>query len=55
MKARGEDTLDSVACDDGVEDGPDSIIRGGDGVDIRSKVTRRTRLEDLEVRVVRSV
>jgi hypothetical protein len=55
MQARGEDTINAVACDDGVEDWPDSIVCGGDGFDMRSKVARGAGLDDLEIRVVRPV
>ncbi len=39
MHARGEDTLYSLARHHGMEDGPDSIVRGGDYLDMRSEVT----------------
>ena len=55
MEARGEDTLDPVACDNGVEDRPDSIICGDDGFDMGSEVMRGAGLDDLESRVVRPV
>ena len=55
MEARREDTLDSVACDDGVEERPDSIVSGDYGFDMRSKVMRGARLDDIEIRVVRPV
>ena len=55
MEARREDTLDSVACDDGVEEWPDSIVSGDYGFDMRSKVMCGAGLDDLEIRVVRPV
>ena len=55
MHARGEDTLYSLARHHGIEEGPDSIVGGGDYFDMGSKVTCGARLEDVEFGVVRAV
>lgn len=55
MHACGEHTLDPLARDHGIEDGPDAIVGGDDHVHMRSEVTCAAGLEDVEFGVVGAV
>ena len=55
MHAGGEDTVDSLARDHGIEDGPDAIVGGDDHFHMRSKVMCGAGLKDVEFGVVGTV
>jgi hypothetical protein len=55
VHARGEDTIDSFARHDGIEEGPDPIVGGDDCFDMGSEVTCGAWADDVELGVVRAV
>jgi hypothetical protein len=55
MQAAAEDAVDAIARGDGVEDRPDPVVAGNDGDEFGFEVTRWTRFQHVESRLIRTV